>query len=150
MAASKPKKVRFTTKALVDLMIDYKKCNKTIMQFSCNEYYDLDAPPNVSTSVQFRSREGKLSKRAVFMSNYPTNDRDTIEYIQDISKDVDELRKEIQDWYDCGVVVRQTTHNDVPYPSKEIVKQKIGENIHDTILLDIFLGVLDKPEPNKE
>ena len=69
------------TKAMADLMIDYKKANKNIMKYSCSDDYDCDAPPRMSSLVIFENR-AKTKTRSIYVhSDFSAGDKSKIEEI---------------------------------------------------------------------
>ena len=150
------------TKAMADLMIDFKRVNKEIMQFSCGNNYDCDAPPKMSCRIQFRGRgtgqgatRRSQSKYDASLNNFSADDLETIYYLEDTAEELDELRKKVQDWYKdnlgCGVTQRYTTtHCNVRYAPKPLVRQMIVETLRDDTLRNLFLGLLDQANPNAD
>ena len=138
---------------MADLMMDYKKVNKTIMDFSSNGNYDTNAAPSMSCSVVFHDRAKKKSKRISFLIGFSADDKDTILYLEDIAEELDTLRKMVQDWYkevygpDCGVVARYTVKHGVGFPSRERVKEMVNETLQDETLREFFISLLDESSP---
>ena len=136
------------TSAMADLMMDYKKVNKTIMDFSSYGDYDTNTAPSMSCAVVFHDRAKKKSKRIQFLEGFSADDKDTIEYLEDIAEELDILRKMVQDWYkeaygrNCGVVARYTAKDDVGFPSRELIKEMVNETLHDETLCDLFISLL--------
>lgn len=141
------------TKAMADLMIDYKRVNKTIMQFSKYGDYDLDAPPFMSCAVRFHNRTKTKSKTIGFLSGFACDDNDTIMYLQHIAEELDILRKRVYAWYkneygsECGVVARYTADESIGYPASDIVKKMVNESLSDDVLKDLFINLLNKTSP---
>jgi hypothetical protein len=125
------------TRAMADLMIDYKKVNKLVQQYTAVNAYDLDAAPNLSVQVYFRNRVYKQSIHDSFVNLFPADDSDTVELVEDIADDLDDLRKQVQDWYcdtvDSGVI-QPHDQNLHPYPSKRIVTRSVKDTIEDAAL----------------
>ena len=141
------------THAMADLMIDYRVMNKHIMQHSCSSNYDCDAPPNITASVTFESRDKKSTESEGWYYSFTANDKGDMDGIEAAGEELDLLRWHIQQKYkeedeNCGVVARRTTHYNVPYLSKDVVRNLVDENLNNESLRDLFLELLDKTTPN--
>lgn len=138
------------TKAMAQLMIDYKKFNKSIMQYAIKGFYELDTPPKMTCRFVFLNRLEKKTKTVPFLMGFSSDDEVTIDYLEDTAELVDELRKTVQAWYGCGIKSRKTINYNAAYPSKATVKAMVRETIEDERVRELFLGLLDEPRPTQE
>jgi hypothetical protein len=141
------------TRAMAELMIDYKRVNKLVQQYTAIYAYDLDAAPNLSVQVHFRNRAYKKSIVDSFVNVFPADDSDTVDLVEDIADDLDDLRKQVQDWYgdtyNYGVNERKMALQ-TPYPAKRIVISMVKKTIQDGTLRDHLLSILEDPTPDAD
>ena len=138
------------TRAMLELMVDYKQMNSVIMENCYNqEDYDCDEPISSSAAVVFESRDKKKTKKQLWL-HFTSEDDGDIDHAERCADELDSLRKIIQGWYtrDCGVVKRRTSHHGVPYPSTEFVVQMVRNTITDVDLQSLFLNLLSKTSPS--
>lgn len=142
------------TQAMADLMIDYKKFNKPIMEFTAPHGYDCDSPPRMSSALVFNNQSKTKTKKTGFFNQYMADDEGTIEHLQEAADQLDALRGKIQDWYrintGTGVISRQTRGFGMPYVARRVVKRLVEATLEEPLLRNLFLGLLDCPTVDRD
>lgn len=136
------------TRAMLELMDDYKEINSIIVKNCYDENdYDCNKPIHAHAAVAFERRDKKKTKKEHWFS-FSSKDDGDIDHVEQYADELDELRKIIQNWYNCGVVERRTSHHGVSYPPMGWVGQMVNKTITDEHLRSLFLDLLSQASPS--